>query len=314
MSRRLLSGSLAALVGVIACAPDAGITNPGQEMVAGAPSAATMEYTEWSPPVNLGPLINSSTNDLAAELSGDGLSLYFASNRIGGMGGNDIWVAHRASVDDPWEAPVPVTMLNSTANEAGVSLSRDGHTMLFTSTRAPTTGGNDLWMSWRADVHDDFAWSAPQNIGPPVNSAMAEISPSEWSPELYFIRLPAGSLVGGDLYMSERKGNGYAEPSALTALNTASNEEGPSIRFDGRELLFGSDRPGGAGGLDLWRSIRSGNGQPWEAPQPLSAALNTAFTERRPSLSDDGLTLFFDSDRPGGSGLLDLYMTTRSRK
>ncbi|HEX2778964.1 MAG TPA: hypothetical protein VHM30_05675, partial [Gemmatimonadaceae bacterium] len=64
---------------------------------------------------------------------------------------------------------------------------------------------------------------------------------------------------------------------------------------------------------DIWRTVRRGNGQPWEAAEPESA-INSAFVERRPSLSDDGLTMFFDSDRPGGSGLLDLYMTTRMRK
>lgn len=299
------------LIAALACAPDGDPTTaPGGRSTEG-PSLARMEYSEWSEPVNLGPVVNSAALDLAPELSNDGLSLYFGSARAGGLGGNDLWVSHRASIDDPWGAPVNLgPVVNSTSNEAGANLSRDGHWLIFTSTR-PGTGGNDLYIAWRGDTHDDLAWEAPQNLGAPINTAISEISPSVWGPELYFVRAPAVVNTPADIYMSEMKGNTYSEPVPVTALNTAGHDDGPGIRFDGREIIFASNR---AGTLDLWFSMRSGNGQDWEPPQPVEGPINTAFAERRPSLSQDGLALFFDSDRPGGFGSGDLYMSTRTHK
>jgi hypothetical protein len=57
----------------------------------------------WSEPVNLGPPINTDAAEASATFSRNGLSLYFTSNRPGGLGGNDIWVSQRACADCPWE-------------------------------------------------------------------------------------------------------------------------------------------------------------------------------------------------------------------
>src|SRR5437773_1719234 len=59
----------------------------------------------WGEPVNLGPLVNTSYNDLHPALSPDGLSLYITSDRPGGFGTNNIWVSRRASLNDPWDPP-----------------------------------------------------------------------------------------------------------------------------------------------------------------------------------------------------------------
>src|SRR5438128_7798476 len=71
------------------------------------PAAATQQFSEWSTPVNV-TQINSGGDEQHPALSKDGLSLYFASNRVVpgvSCGGSDIWVSQRASVDSPWEAP-----------------------------------------------------------------------------------------------------------------------------------------------------------------------------------------------------------------
>src|SRR5207244_866529 len=62
--------------------------------------------SEWSEPVNLGPIVNSSANDANAALSPDEHALYFVSNRTGGVGGTDIWVSRRQCLRCPWETPV----------------------------------------------------------------------------------------------------------------------------------------------------------------------------------------------------------------
>src|SRR5262245_44006080 len=73
--------------------------------LAGFNLTAQPKYSNWSEPVNLGPVINTGFNDQHAALSKNGLSLYFTSNRPGGYGADDLWVSRRASVEDPWGAP-----------------------------------------------------------------------------------------------------------------------------------------------------------------------------------------------------------------
>src|SRR5713226_1041346 len=63
------------------------------------------EFSDWSEPVNLGPVVNSEFNDQHPAISVDGLSLYISSDRPGGFGDMDIYVSHRASLDDDWGPP-----------------------------------------------------------------------------------------------------------------------------------------------------------------------------------------------------------------
>src|SRR5213080_5357221 len=96
--------SLTAIALATACRPDA-------DQITYQPQAMSFANSEWSAPVNLGPAVNSSSNEQNATLARDGLSLYFSSNRPGGAGNLDIWVSRRACTnpDDPacaWEAPV----------------------------------------------------------------------------------------------------------------------------------------------------------------------------------------------------------------
>ena len=81
---------------------------------------------------------------------------------------------------------------------------------------------------------------------------------------------------------------------------------------DGRELLFWSPRAGGPGGNDLWMSTRQTIHDSCSPPVNAGTALNSVFDDVTPSLSWDGRTLSFASNRPGGSGGNDLYMSTRT--
>src|SRR6185436_20973848 len=83
-----------------------------------SPVTASPGFSDWSTPVNLGPLINSAFNDIGPALSKDGLSLYFYSNRPGGFGGLDIWVSQRASDEDAWGSPINLgPVINTSATE-----------------------------------------------------------------------------------------------------------------------------------------------------------------------------------------------------
>src|SRR5207249_114951 len=84
-------------------------------------------------------------------LSPDGNSLYFGSNRAGGSGLADLWVAKRADKNAPWQTPVNLgPTVNSTAMDNVPNFSRDGHWMFFNSNRTGGVGGNDIWMSFRS--------------------------------------------------------------------------------------------------------------------------------------------------------------------
>jgi hypothetical protein len=94
-------------------------------------------------------------------------------------------------------------------------------------------------------------------------------------------------------------------------VNSAANEQNPQLSKDGLAIYFTSDRTGGRGGLDIWVTRRASLGSPWEQPVNLGAPINTASADFAPNLSIDGHLLFFASNRPGGHGAIDLYMSRR---
>ena len=96
---------------------------------------------------------------------------------------------------------------------------------------------------------------------------------------------------------------------AIAELNTGSQDLRPNVRKDGLEIVFDSDRAGGAGGFDIYTSIRASITDPWSAPVNL-AVLNTSANETRASFSWDARTLYFGR-APGPEGATDIYVTTR---
>ncbi len=89
----------------------------------------------------------------------------------------------------------------------------------------------------------------------------------------------------------------------LWTVSTRDDELRASVSPDGQWIVWGSDRAGGSGGMDLWRARRDGNR--WVEPQPLP--FNTGAQDTEPAFSPDGRWLYFASDRKGGRGGLDLY-------
>ena len=99
-----------------------------------------------------------------------------------------------------------------------------------------------------------------------------------------------------DLYVSKKKDKSWTRQVPIDEINSLYNEKGPELSNDGRFLFFSSDRPGGYGGYDIWYSFW--NDGHWSHPVNMGDLVNTASNERCPSLSPDGLKLFFSSDRP----------------
>ena len=284
--------------------------------------AAAPSFSDWSSPINLGLVVNSAAEDFAPHISKDGLTLYFASTRPGGFGGEDLWISRRASKDGPWNPPVNLgTIINTDANERSPALSRDGHHLFFATTRGGGSGGFDIWVSWRHDTRDDFGWQAPVNLGTQFNSAATDAGPSYFDnddagiPLLFLASNRPGGAGGLDIYVSELTANGsFGPPVLVKELSEVANDLTPTVRRDGIEIIIASTREGAIGAQDLYVSTRTAEGDPWLAPVNLGPIINSIFNENFPSLSSDRETLFFSSDRTGGSGGYDIYMSTRSKR
>jgi hypothetical protein len=277
------------------------------------------EWSPWSEPASLGPIVNSSSHDIGPELSPDGLSLYLTSDRPGGLGGFDLWASRRTCLECPWQSPVDLgPNINSPGGDGSPGFSADGHLLFFSSPRDGGFGGDDIWVTHRENVDDDFAWGTPVNLGPEVNTAEDETGPlllpnhrGFGHHTLYFSR-------GGSILQVELKRHGEAVGPAVPVeeLNFPGvNNTDPTVSADGRELIFWSTRPGGVGGADLWFATRGSARDPWSAPQNLGAPVNTVGTDFTPALSRDGTTLFFAAGanaRPT-LGFQDIWMSTRTR-
>jgi hypothetical protein len=285
-------------------------------ITATAPAAAP-SYGDWSGPVNLGPILNGASNDQTPALTPDGLSLYFDSDRPGGLGGRDVWVSHRATLSSPWGAPANLgAPVNTASADYNVGFSPDGHHMFFNSDRPDGFGRQDVYQSYRANVQDDFGWQAPLNLGADINKTGDDGGPSYFEnaghPQLFFNSARDG--LRPDLLLSNLQADGaWGPPTRIAELNSVDGEFRPTVRLDGLEIFFYSDRSGGAGGNDLWTSTRAAADAPWAAPVNV-AGLNTSASDLHPYLSPDARTLFFASNRAGGLGGADLYMSTRAAK
>ncbi|MDQ3394338.1 MAG: OmpA family protein [Bacteroidota bacterium] len=127
---------------------------------------------EWSEPVNLGPKVNSSAWESQPSLSADGRTLYFVSNRPGGRGKRDIWYS-RINSSGEWSSAENLgPEINTEEDEVSPFIHVNGQTLYFASKGFPGFGGFDLYFVEKKD----FGWTAPKNLGYPLNNYNDQIS------------------------------------------------------------------------------------------------------------------------------------------
>ena len=247
---------------------------------------------------DLGPNVNSPYQEAAPTVSSDGLSLFFVSDQAGGQGSGDIWVTTRAIVSDVWTSPVNLgEPVNSPFNDGGMSISPDGLSLYFASNRPGGSGSQDIWVSTRASKDDP--WDVPESLGAIVNAASFDWRPSISSDglSLFFDSDRAGGSGGSDIWVARREtpDHDWRAPENLgPVVNSSSGDGAVSISADGLALFFISDRPGGYGQADIWVTWRSTKDDPWGKPINLGPTVNTPFREGAPSISTDRSELYFD--------------------
>jgi ankyrin repeat protein/beta-lactamase regulating signal transducer with metallopeptidase domain len=197
-------------------------------------------------------------------------------------------------------------------------ISADGLSLYFLSRRSGGLGGADIWVITR-EAKDD-PWGTPVNLRSPINSTAFEGAPcvSADGLQLYFTSDRPGGCGGYDLWVSERPTveDAWRAPVNLgPPINSPLSENGPSISADGLSLYFSEHiatgaRLGGLGGADIWVATRKSKNDPWGNPVNLGPTVNGPDADTSPSISVDGLSLFFMSDRPG-FGKTDIWVTTR---
>jgi serine/threonine protein kinase/Tol biopolymer transport system component len=126
----------------------------------------------------------------------------------------------------------------------------------------------------------------------------------------YKKRIVKGTGNAESVYKPEPFDFGQVE-NLGSIINTEFNEGTPFITRDGQSLFFTSDRPNGQGASDLWVATRNSANDGWTTPINLGPTVNGSGHDFFPSLSDDELSLYFFSEREGGYGKGDIWVSTR---
>jgi hypothetical protein len=166
-------------------------------------------------------------------------------------------------------------------------------------------------------------------FGTPIRVLNAYTFVDEWASSissdglsLYFTSEQPGGSGDYDIWVTTRAriSDPWGQPVNLGFIvNSSAAEMNPSISSDGLSLyfsdgawIFSRPRPGGFGQADLWVTTRSTLDDDWGPPVNLGSLVNSVATEGVPSISSDNLSLFFESNRPGGSGSNDIWVTNRT--
>ena len=282
----------------------------------------------WEPPRPLDITINKGVPETyEPTMSADGLTLIFTRGKA----------SHNADLflstwnGEGWDEPEPIEAVNSDNDELGPALSRDGLYLYFYSNRRGGLGGYDIWVSRRSSG----TWTSPENMGPGINSGFNEYGPglSPGHSRLYFSsnrplkELTPEQKQAWSATLRENFSENDYDIFAADALEPLIphpedgvppiKEFGPARRVDvlnsradegqvtttprGDFIYFSSNRAGGIGEFDLYRS-RVLYGE-ITVPENMGTPVNSASNDMDPSLTMEGQGLLFSSNRRISGGV-----------
>lgn len=229
-------------------------------------------------------------------VSADGKILVYQSNQMT-PGKYHLVIKYRTPMG--WSWPVVIPGLTTMEGRDGAPfIAYDQNSLIISSNRRGGRGNVDLWVARRLGP----VWIEPVNMGPPINTpayeGFASLSPDGTT--LYFCRECADKQKYRDeqfcIYRTKKRNGRWDEPVRLPApVNSAYSEFGPIILADGRTLVFGSARPGGRGGYDLYKSVQRPDGS-WSPAENLGPTVNTADDDLLVSIPASGEVMY--SSRP----------------
>jgi len=213
--------------------------------------------------------------------------------------------------------------INSENPEMRPTISADGNLLFFIRQNDPANiqyatvpNSQDIWYSRRDSTGK---WSAAKHLSAKVNAS--HYNAVYWiSPDLNTILLK-GSFIDGQYYgmgvsmIHKRRDNSWTNAEMLKIRNfnkfSTTPQMGASMGQDGKTLLFYMTDKKGSFDNDLYVSFAEGN-DIWTAPKSLGKKINLPdYNEMSPFIAADGVTLYFSSDRPGGIGENDIWMSKR---
>jgi outer membrane protein OmpA-like peptidoglycan-associated protein len=207
--------------------------------------------------------------------------------------------------------------VNSEFNDYAPVVTADGSTMFFTSRRPLLQ--KELKRNieareniYRSDLNEDSgnwneATALPENVNDPLRYN-SNIAISNDGQRLLIYR--DDRFGNGDIYESYLKGATWSDPIALPAgINSEAHESSASIAPDGRTIYFVSERKGGQGKRDIWKSTKDQSGN-WSEPVNLGKMINTSDDEESVFIHPDGKTLYFSSKGHGSMGGYDVFRSS----
>lgn len=273
----------------------------------------------------LGTMINTKGDEWDPNPSIDGKYLYFsASNRNGGKGGSDIWVAE--NINGVWQSPKNLNAnVNSERDETIDNISLDGNTLLLSGNFAGTFGNFDIYFLEK----DSNSWGALRHLPSPINSEYTDEAANlsaDGQVLLFTSDRPggvgefraynSGVYNGGnmgnlDIYVSKKVNGRWTEPINLgETINTPFAERSAYLHPDGKTLYFSSDGHYGLGNLDVYMSKRLNDTSwtEWSEPVNLGKEINSILDDWGYKISLNGDSAVFSAyNRLIGSGGWDLF-------
>ena len=203
------------------------------------------------------------------------------------------------------------SIVNSPFPDYSPLISADESVMIFTSRRDNTTGGekSEYDYEYFEDVYITYNtngnWTMPKNMGKPINTEThdATVGFAPDAQKLFIYR----DDNEGDIFACKLKGEEWSKPKALPkTINTKYHESSASFSFDGKTIYFVSNKPGGYGGRDVYKSTL-GKKDKWGKAKNLGAVINTPYDEEGIFMQPDGKTLYFSSKGHATMGGHDIF-------
>jgi OmpA-OmpF porin, OOP family len=210
-----------------------------------------------------------------------------------------------------WTPPVPLLFANTKMNTAGPFITYDQNNLLLTSDQKGGKGDVDLWIAKRGKS----LWGKAVNLGSPINTAGYEgfgsISPD--GNTLYFTR-ECNEKKGKDkfcLFKSAKVNGQWTEPVRMPApVNSEYSDFAPIVMANGTTIIFASNRPGGRGGYDLYKTEMMSGGA-WSEPVNLGEEINTRYDDRIVSVPASGDVIYCSRPEEKGGKLVYRIKTVK---